>query len=48
MWAETEFNLKKLAWILKDKEANQREIEKIRQDEASDPIEPVDCSRWEK
>ena len=30
-----------------DEEANQKFIEKLKKDKASDPKEPVDCSRWE-
>ncbi|MGK7914896.1 MAG: pentapeptide repeat-containing protein [Prochloraceae cyanobacterium] len=33
-------------WIVDDK-ANQQYIEALKQDKASDPKEPVDCSEWE-
>ena len=33
-------------WIVNE-EANKQYIEELKQDKASDPKEPVDCSRWE-
>ena len=33
-------------WIVKDPEANQRKIDEIKQDKASDPPKPPDCSKW--
>ena len=33
-------------WIAKDPKANQRKIEEIKQDKASDPPTPPDCSMW--
>ena len=33
-------------WIV-DEVANQKYIEKLKQDKTSDPKEPVDCNRWE-
>lgn len=35
----------KYEWIV-DREANQQYIEQLKHDKASDPKEPVDCSRW--
>ena len=38
-----------LIWIVKEEdEENQQYIEQIRQDQDSDPQEPVDCSRWQQ
>ena len=34
-------------FLAQDEEANQKEIEKIKQDKASDPPKPPDCSRWQ-
>ncbi len=34
-------------WIV-DEKANKQYIEQLKQDKASDPKEPVDCSRWKK
>ena len=34
-------------WIVNE-EANQAYIDELKQDKASEPKEPVDCSRWEK
>ena len=36
----------KLTWIV-DEKANQELIAQLKQDKASDPKEPVDCSEWE-
>ncbi|MDJ0577289.1 MAG: pentapeptide repeat-containing protein [Xenococcaceae cyanobacterium MO_234.B1] len=36
----------KRRWIV-DEKANKEYIEELKQDKASDPKEPVDCSRWE-
>jgi uncharacterized protein YjbI with pentapeptide repeats len=33
-------------WIAKDPKANQRKIDEIKQDKASDPLERPDCSKW--
>jgi hypothetical protein len=33
-------------WIVKDEQANQRKIEEIRQDQASDPKSTSDGSNW--
>ena len=35
-------------WIAKDPEANQKKIDEIKQDKASDPRKPPDCSNWKK
>ena len=40
-WNETEQR-----WIAEDEEANQKRIEEIKQDEASDPETPPDCDKW--
>ena len=29
-----------------DQQANQKYIEQLKQDKASDPKEPIDCSKW--
>jgi hypothetical protein len=34
------------AWFAKDPKANQRRIDEIKQDKASDPLEHPDCSKW--
>jgi len=36
----------KIGWIVKDPEANQRKIDEIKQDKASEPPTPPDCSMW--
>lgn len=43
IYTEADENLK-----AKDREANQRRIEEIEDDKASDPPTPVDCSQWKK
>ena len=35
-------------WISEDPKANQRRIDEIKQDKASDPRKPPDCSMWKK
>ena len=40
------FDYKKYAWKV-DEKANQEFIEQLKQDKASNPQEPIDCSRWE-
>ena len=37
---------KNYKWIV-DEKANQQYIQKLKQDQASEPQEPVDCSIWE-
>jgi len=37
-----------IEWSVKDPKANQRKIDKIRQDKASDPPKPPDCSKWKQ
>ena len=39
------FSPDKLSWIV-DEKANQHYIEQLKQDQASNPQEPVNCSRW--
>ena len=36
----------KIGWIAKDPKANERKIDEIKQDKASDPPTPPDCSGW--
>ncbi len=33
-------------WIVVDEEANQREIEAMNRDQASEPVKPPDCRKW--
>jgi uncharacterized protein YjbI with pentapeptide repeats len=42
------FDNKEQIWIAQDPKANQRKIEEIKQDKASDPPKPPDCSKWKK
>ncbi len=42
------FDDKKQVWIAEDQKANQRKIEEITQDKASDPLTPPNCSKWRK
>ena len=44
--AEFKFNWTEPKWIAVDEEANQKRIEAIKQDQASDPQKPPDCSIW--
>ena len=39
------FSPDKLTWII-DKKANQHYIQKLQEDQASNPQKPVNCSRW--
>jgi len=39
------FDSDKLTWIV-DEKANQQFIQQLKQDKASEPKEPVDCSKW--
>jgi hypothetical protein len=34
----------KQLWVAADREANQREIEKLKRDKNSDPPNPIDCN----
>ncbi len=43
--AEFKFNWTEPKWIAKDEKANQKRIEEIRQDKASDPANPPDCDK---
>ncbi len=47
VYSETQFKQDLFQWVVKDKKANQQKIEDLKQDKASDPEEPVDCSRWQ-
>ena len=44
---EGHFDRHKYEWII-DEEANQQYIEQLKQDKASNPQKPVDCSKWAK
>ena len=47
IYTESIFNDEnELRWIAKDPKANQRKIDEIKQDKASDPPTPPDCSMW--
>jgi len=45
IYTKSEFD-ETMRWIPKDPKANQRKIDEIRQDKASDPSIPPDCSYW--
>ena len=45
-YTDTEWNSTELNWMLVDEKANQKRIEEIKQDKASDPKNPPDCSKW--
>ena len=46
IFTDFEWNEKEQKWVARDKQANQQKIEEIRQDKASDPTNPPDCSSW--
>ena len=46
IYTDAELDFENRQWIAKDKQANQQKIESIRQDKASDPQEPPNCSRF--
>jgi hypothetical protein len=46
IYTEPVFDNKTNGLIAKDPKANQRKIEEIKQDKASDPPKPPDCSEW--
>jgi uncharacterized protein YjbI with pentapeptide repeats len=45
-YTEADFDTSKSIVIPKDKQANQAKIDEIRNDTASDPTNPSDCSKW--
>ena len=46
IYSDAEWNDLGKKWIVKDKIANQKRIEAIKQDKASDPANPPDCNIW--
>jgi hypothetical protein len=46
IYTEASWNDENDEWNVKDKVANQKKIDKIKEDTASDPKTPPDCSMW--
>ncbi|MGL5833132.1 MAG: pentapeptide repeat-containing protein, partial [Waterburya sp.] len=47
IYTDAEWNKAKGKWIAVDEKANQKKIEEIKQDKASDPENFPNCSRWQ-
>ncbi len=48
IYTEANWDEEQLKWIAKNGEANQKEIEKMKNDHSSDPQEPPNCNEWKK
>ncbi len=44
IYTEAKWDEDKQLWVAEDREANQREIEKLKRDKNSDPPNPIDCT----
>ena len=44
IYTEAKWDEDKQLWVVADREANQREIEKLKRDKNSDPPNPIDCN----
>ncbi|WP_430014915.1 pentapeptide repeat-containing protein [Microcystis protocystis FBCC-A270] len=44
IYTESKWDEDKQLWVAEDREANQREIEKLKRDKNSDPPNPIDCN----
>jgi uncharacterized protein YjbI with pentapeptide repeats len=44
IYTEAKWDEDKQLWVAEDREANQREIEKLKRDKNSDPRNPIDCN----
>ncbi len=44
IYTEAKWDKDKKLWVAEDREANQREIEKLKRDKNSDPPNPIDCN----
>ncbi|NCR77607.1 MAG: pentapeptide repeat-containing protein [Microcystis aeruginosa K13-06] len=44
IYTESKWDEDKQLWVVADREANQREIEKLKRDKNSDPPNPIDCN----
>ena len=46
IYTDADWNNEIRKWVVKDKKANQKRIEEIKRDKASDPKTPPNCNRW--
>ena len=46
IFTAAKWNEKAQKWVIQDEQANQKKIDEIRQDKASDLTKPPDCSKW--
>ena len=46
IYTDAKWNITEKKWMTADEKANQKRIEEIKRDKASDPKNPPDCSKW--